>query len=1650
MKRAVLSFLFLSLSIFAGPKEFIEKLQSHEKTLRVTSKEFKDLQSELKDFSNEQLSELINKDLKGKQLKNLLALISRIEDKKAAFKLLIDKALSSENNKALYSYFAYIVYDPDYLEDYKEKFSKLKDIKPFLTVLDSKSSSAAFEIILNFHSAGNDLTESLLNTVHEENTDTVLKLFNTNKKLGHKLAAKLLMIEVDTVSADTALLMLKTRKSQKKKVYTAEEINELVQLYSQLDEDSFQEIAAQILSEQYSVELNHKCRNKLDLNSELISQVFLAKALSFNFKAYKKYKNYIPSLHSSEIKDRLKSLLELRDFADPLLAHTFLHLLNDPASDIRRDSLDCLTALVEKNQSAMTAFLPIKENKRSVGPDEMPELGKGPTAVQENNINKVILLLNDPAPAVTVAAIELLTHVNNEAANKQIALLLSSTNQHILLAAIASVEKNEVADGLLKLIDLLKHRSWQVRARAAKAINEFDNKGQYLSILEKLFFKEKDQFVRNNIFNFLTTTTNEKIFDYLRDRAKNAKSPVDKYESLVQLLKLKNIPISEVERLRTVFHKFEDSEFSDTWLRVAGNKKLDINKEITLVFSKGTPSNKEQAIWVAGRQGIDITPYLTEQAYREISYSDLFYYLRSNKLLEIEPKLKILNAIFGDPDFPEYTKALERLQRSIRNDLNLNDDERIKVNNLLKSIKPKASKIAQTMISVILNEKIPNDEIDRLMEAYKDPDKQSEVAPAVKLLVKKFTTEQVKKYENQLTSMLLNNAFYPYELSGKLSEFSLENLQNLYDNGGNYRYRYLKPLATKLPLKEIIRLSKDLKGSRYVSQYEIYEAIGKAVPSMKAEDLKAFLESIEDGGRNSMWELAELIEKIPNLVKIAGLKMYKEGKLEASPNLFYIICNNFTTKEFDTFYKFLSETKIDTQIFSYGNSRPSLTHLSNLIIDKIENTKIDFRSLKFFENALALSNNGGLLSRKVSISSLEKQVPSLDSKYYGRVFEILENSGSKSEVYYDLYAKLLEGKVDPVIFKQQAATNTNRFRYQSFTNVKRASSGTSLLKKLFTKKDKSEEFKGKVIKKLIELKNNHEGAKLKVIAMRLSKLVDANSYIQNLNKRFKSYPTLISYLPEGEVSSDSFKLLKENINLKLVPLRTAMNTGKSLSSSLAKELIKEYRENPDSGLWPFIIQKLGPSETDIILSKMLVLLEDLRESIYNGNQSQISSQIRILIKKLSEPAVNKQIDNYLTANLDNIEKVYALALLNVKVPGKTLNNFLKINNLTDSHKEMIINTFYINKIYNKEVFAFHETYLGKLKGKQLAEAIKLSPEYHHGNEERRGGSYSSDNMTIRQAISFSGLSYSGRFGGVEENSKPKIPKEADLAYKSLKAKKLAVYKLANDPGLIQYVADKDALTLAMTIQQLKADLDELSGPLLESLNSQLKKASNEELKEFLDLMGQKDIYLRGDYDTDYFEGLDEKQLTYLKSYLDQTKFDNVKNFLSPIHIKMLKTDKDFDKLAKRLLEPGSSQMYNELHLLQPVMAKFKLALFRYIEKNELKDQQSAGMLAYALSQAELTDAELKSLDNKLPNLNEKVQRQFIGIIYQQGPYYPNALKAHLELLEKSPNPNNVNMDLMYLYYEETLDTKKVEPVKDLFDKVQRKSSRFIRNLTTQN
>lgn len=1636
MKVSFFFLILLTLHIHGGSKELIEQLGSYDKSLRVTSAEFKDLLAKTKKLSDKELDELLNADLQERQLKNLLAVISRMDDKQKSFRLLFSKALNSDKHKSLYCYFAYIVYEPEYLAEYKQQLVGLKDIKPFLSVLDSRSSSDAFEIILQHHNKKNSLAEALLNTVSEENLETVLNIFKNDSKLGHQLASKILKVDAEKFSADTSLIMLKARNSQKKEVFTPEQIRELALLYQQLNDESFNNIAPQILSSQFSTGLNHKTRNQINLNSELISQIFLGKALNFDFATFKKYKDYIKDLHSAELKDRLKSLLKLRDFADPMLAPTFFHLLNDPSADVRRDSLDCLTSLVENNSSSMSAFFPIREKSLRIGPDGMPVTNQGPSAAQEKYVNSIILLLNDPAPAVTVAAIELLTLLNNETANKQIAQLLSSTDRHILLAAIASVEKNEVPEALLDLIDLLKHSDWQIRARAAKAINAFDNKGQYLSSLEKLFFKEKDPYVKNNIFNFLTKTSNQKVFDYLKETAKNAKTPSVKYQNLVQLLKLKNIPLSEVEALRELFHKFENSEFSDTWLRIAADKKLDIRNEIPMVFSKGTASNKEQALWVSGRLGIDITPYLSGNAYREIGYSNLFYYLRSNRLLDLNSKLKILSAIFNDPDFPEYTEALERLHSNIDEDMHLNEGDRTKIEELLNSVKAKVPKTAQLMISIILKEEVPDDSINYIMEEFKKPEKQSEVSPLINMLAGTMSGAQVKKYEAQITAMLMDHTLYPYDLSDNLKELSLENLKKLFQNGDTYQDNYLKAMASKLPMKDILNLSKEITGSRNISQYEIFEALGEAVPTMKEDDLLPLIESMEKNGRRNIWELSELIGKIPDKVRSSGFSLYKNAKIEASPFLFYIIAQKFDSKEFDSFYKFLSETKIDTSIFSYGGGRTDFNMFNNSIISKIENTKIDFKSLQFFENVLLLSRSG--LIKNISIKSLEKQAVNLDKKYYGKVFEVLENSGSQSEVYFDLYLKLLDGNGDPVIFKQQLESEDTRMLRNFSPPPPEDSSAVSLLKKLLTKKDKSAEYKEKVIQRLIELKDKLDGAKLNAIALRLSKLIDANQYILQLYKNFKTNPHLITFLPNGDVSVESFKLIKENVDLKIIPEMTAMNIGTKLDAALAKELIAEYRTSPESGLWPFIINKLEQSETDIILSKTMTMISSLKDSIFNDMRNNSRNQLRVLIGKLKKPVINTQIHNYLTANIDNIEKVYALALLNVKVPASSLSHFLKLQDLTDAQKEMLINTFYINKTFTKEVFAFHEAYLSSLKGKALSDAVKLNIDYHHGNQERDRGSFSTDDMTIRQIISYSGLAYNDYYMDYDTKSKSyPVPEDAQAAYKSLKAKKLAVYKLANDPSLFQYVADKESLTLSMSIKALQGDIEELEGPLLETLNSQIKKATHEELKTFLDLLDRKEIYLDNDGETDFFDGIDDKKVAFLKSYLEKNKSENIQYLLKPILYKTLKTDEDFDKLLIGMLKPGNDSYYNDIEYLEPYMDKFKKALFRYLDNNDFKNMGSADVISYILSELELSHEEILKIDEKINTFPKQAQQSFMRTVLQHGPYYPSALKLQLKMLEK-PTMQNVNLDLMYLYYEEKLDEKKLTAVKETFDKIQKK------------
>ncbi|MCM8543351.1 MAG: hypothetical protein NE328_23985, partial [Lentisphaeraceae bacterium] len=131
MIRFISIFLLLNFSTFASFEGVIELINKQEKVLRLTSNEFSSLLKEVKGLKEEELTKLLKLNLTKSQTKNLLAAMSRMGSNKTVFKLLFEQALKADDKQKLYCYFAYIVYEPAFLEDIKEPLSSLTDIKPF-------------------------------------------------------------------------------------------------------------------------------------------------------------------------------------------------------------------------------------------------------------------------------------------------------------------------------------------------------------------------------------------------------------------------------------------------------------------------------------------------------------------------------------------------------------------------------------------------------------------------------------------------------------------------------------------------------------------------------------------------------------------------------------------------------------------------------------------------------------------------------------------------------------------------------------------------------------------------------------------------------------------------------------------------------------------------------------------------------------------------------------------------------------------------------------------------------------------------------------------------------------------------------------------------------------------------------------------------------------------------------------------------------------------------------------------------------------------------------------------------------------------------------------------------------------------------------
>ena len=1654
MIRFISIFLLLNFSTFASFEGVIELINKQEKVLRLTSNEFSSLLKEVEGLKEEELTKLLKLNLTKSQTKNLLAAMSRMGSNKTVFKLLFEQALKADDKQKLYCYFAYIVYEPAFLEDIKDPLSSLTDIKPFLSFLGSKTSSEAFSLILEQHNFKNNYSRELLNTVTEKNIKELIPLLKNKISPGKQLAEKILSLEADSYDEDTLIFMLNGKQKTKKVEYSQEEIAALKELYQALNKEDFNSIASRILSGEFSVELNHKVRSQVDLNNNLVKKVFQAKALNFNYEVYGKYEEYISPLNSSNIKTRLQTLLKLRDFSDPDLAPTYIHLLDDPSADVRRDALDCLSNILDKNNSVMSKYLPVNNNKSIKhqmlmnGEQVGQSTSDAENESQTENINKIIHLLRDPNPPVVVSAIELLTFLSVETANKQIIYLLKSSNSQILISAIASVEKTEPKGALLNLISLLHHQDWKVRARAAKAIDEFDDKGEFLPRLETMFFEEKDPFVKGHIFNFLKESENPKVFTFLKQKAKEAKSPEEKYDNMTKLLSLKNIPAQEVELLRSEFHKFSNSTFCEKWLSVAGEKKLDIEKELILALQRGHLENKKSALMVAGRRGIDASPYLSKKAYYEIGYGYIFYYMRENKLLDIKPKLEMLKYIFLDPNFPEYNNALVSLKNRLSDDLNLNDSEKEMVKDLLKKAREKAPETSQIIISLILGEKLPNSTIDSLMKTYKEAEDKSSLIPVISTIAETVTEEQVKKYEDQFTELLMSSELRPYAFNSTLKHFSLKNLKKLFNSSTSYQDDYLEAMAPQIPFKEMLELSENLFGSKYVSDYEIFGAYKLSIKTMKSDDTIPFLKQLSKSKRQGYWEISDLFRLIPVKIRAEAKKLVLQEKLEPSTMVFLLVANSLSEKDFELFYKLTSHIKIDTKIFSYGQGDVSFDHFYNSTKSKIENSKVDLKLLQFYENINSLSSSGNGFSRSIDGSVFEKKIAEIDKKYRGRVFQILENSGRKSQAFYELYLSLIQNEVDPIIYKKTFSPERNNYIYSRNSIQAPRSAGNSVLgtlKKMFTKKTDPNDVKQKIIERLLELKDKTKGSQLEAVAIRLSKLLSTEQYVDAFHKMLKTQPSLADFIPPGVISKTTFQLIRDNVNLSLIKEYTANNIGLNLDPVIVKDLIAEYRKDKTAELWPYILNKLGPEETDLVLSSLKEKFKVLKQNVLKSGNNTVRRQFSALAQKLRQPMISSKLKKHISATAEEIETVYMLTLLNIKLPSETLLNLLKVKNLNDEQKLQLINTFYINKTYASEIFKLHENYLVNLKGKILAEAIKLSPKFHDGNTDDDNSFLDSNNLSIRKVLSYSGVS---SYYYNEESKAVKIPDSAKEAYSSLNNKKLQLYKSANDPSLFQYVLDKNNLTLKVVNQYLANGAEELDGPLIENLNDQFKKASIEDIEVFLNHILQKSIYLNLDEPQIIGQGLDDKKLAYLKKVHKETKSDNIKTLLQPVYINSVKTDEDFDELVKNLLKDETGAIYTNIRSMSSVKEKLSAAIFRYLKNYESTEKISNQNLLFALGALELENDGLKLLDTYIPKFAPEFQKNFIRLILKDGPYHPNALKVLLDSLDK-PNQNILYADLSYLFYKKTLDEKKLAPVKEIFDQIQVKKLKIYQSSTNQ-
>ncbi|MCM8529321.1 MAG: hypothetical protein NE327_22555, partial [Lentisphaeraceae bacterium] len=1641
MIRYFCLFLFISLSSFAGYNEVLDLITKQDRVLRVTSDTFSRLLKEMNGLDENELNQLLEQKLPKDQTKNLLALMSRLDSKRTVFNLLFKEITNAGEHQKLYSYFTYIVYNPDYLKDIEDTLISAQDINPFLTFLGSQSSENAFRIILKHHNSKNDLSKELLNTVTEHNIKEVLSLLQSKTAPAPLLAEKILATDPGTYDIDTLAFMLNSKQKAKKIEFSEEQISELKDLYGSLNEKNFNTIARRILSDEVSPALNHKVRSFIDLTNELVKKVFQAKALNYNFNTYKKYNSYIDPLNSSNIKTRLQTLLKLRDFSDSTLAPTYIHLLSDSSPDIRRDALDCLSNIMEKNKAALSKFLPVKNENdlqalynKSKG-QKVEDIDYEETV--SLTLNKIILLLQDPNPPVVISAIELLTFVNAGIANKQIVNLLSSDNSQILISAIASVEKNEAKGALLKLISLLHHEDWKVRARAAKAIDEFDNKGEFLPRLESMFFKENDPFVKGHIFNFLKESTNPKIFEFLKEGAKNAKNHEEKYDNLIKLLNLEKLPADEVELLRPEFHKFSHNAFCKTWLSVAGEKRLNIEKELILALQRGSSDNKRSALMVAGKRGIDASPYLSKKSYYEIGSDYIFYYINSNKLLETKPKMEMLGFIFSDLNFPEYNEALVTLKNRMSDGLNFNDNERKLVKAILKEAQKKAPSITQTVISIVLKEKLPVSTVDSLMKAYTETEDKSEVIPAIELLAETVNKEQVERYQKQFTELLMNSDLRPYNFSGGLKHFSLENLKKLFNSSTSDQDDYLEALAPKLPFKETLKLCNGLLGSRYVSRSEIYDALKLSIHSMNNDDILPFIDLLEKSNDNNYWELSELLEKVPFTVRSKVKEFVAEDKLDPSTMVFAIVATAFNEKDFKVFYKLTSSIKINSRVFSYGRQNLNLDIFHKASKEKIEKSRIDFEILQFYENIYSFSSSGRGFSSAIDVAIFEKKISEIDEKFRGRVFQILEYAGRNTEAFYELYLSLLQNNVDPFIFKVKISSQRHGYgggfqRVQAQNST--GSSALKTLKKIFTRKNKKEELKAKIVSRLLELKDSLNGSKLQAVAFRASVLMNTEEYIKSFHKLFKENISLADFIPVDTISKETFSLLRNSMSLKSIQKYKANSIGQNLEPAFVKELISEYRQNLSPELWPFIIYNLSPTETDLILKSLKKSFAELRKSIFNSGNDNIRNEFSTLTQKLRDSRFSASIGKELSVTHEEIQTVYILSLLHVKLPQETLNGLLKLENLNNEQKLQLINSFYINGTYTAEVFKVHENYLSSLSGKALAEAIKLSPKYHDANTEDRNTFSSEDNLTIRQVLSYSGVSY--RY--YDDEPKPLlIPDNAKEAYASLNDKKLELYKKANDPSLFQYVLDKNNLTLKMVNQYLANGAEELDGPLLENINEQFKNASIEEIKTFLNHILQKEMHLNIPEPNNMGTGFKPEKLAFLKKYFSETENGTIKNLLQPIYFNSLKTDAEFDALVKKIIDDKEGRFINSIGSVSPISKQLKAAFFRYLKNYNSSEKISSEVLPYILSSLDLELSEIKTLDGYLPKFSSELHSELLSLILKEGPYFPNSLNALLKTLE-SPNQRSIYLDISYLFYKKELDKKKLEPVKEILDKIKAK------------